>query len=67
MDLHNNQVGSTINHTTALGVPDRPAIQDDLNTKYSAGDLWIWEGGGTQQDSEGILIKSSGTKIYPVP
>lgn len=65
MDLYNNAVGSTIVHSTMLGAPDRPSIQADIFGRYAAGMLVIWEGGGSQENSEGILIKSDGSKIYP--
>jgi hypothetical protein len=64
MDLHNNAVGSTISHTTLLGLPDRTPIQNDITQQYTNGGLWIWAGGGAQENSEGILVKSNGTKIY---
>jgi hypothetical protein len=64
MDLHNNAIGVTINHTTILGVPDRAAIQNDIQQQYESGALWIWAGGGEQASSEGILIKSNGENIY---
>ncbi|MDP2816564.1 MAG: hypothetical protein Q8O19_07790, partial [Rectinemataceae bacterium] len=65
MDLHNNAVGVTINHTTLLGMPDRTPIQNDITKQYTNGGLWIWAGGGAQEKSEGILVKSDGSKIYP--
>jgi len=64
MDLHNNSVGVTINHTTILGTPDRTPIQNDVNQQYADGGLWIWAGGGAQENCEGILVKSNGAKIY---
>gem|GEM_PF-2613219 len=66
MDLKNNDVGQTVNHSTSWGNPDRPAIRTDLDGKYSAGVMWIWVGGGAQENSEGILVKSDGIKIYPI-
>jgi hypothetical protein len=64
MDLHNNSIGVTINHTTILGTPDRTPIKNDINQQYTNGGLWIWAGGGAQENSEGILVKSNGSKIY---
>ena len=64
MDLHNNSVGSGITHTTLLGTPDRTPIQNDITQQYTNGGLWIWRGGGAQENSEGILVKSNGSKIY---
>jgi len=64
MDLHNNLVGANISHTTLLGTPDKTAIQTDINQQYANGALWIWDGGGAQENSEGILVKSDRAKIY---
>ncbi|MDD2598156.1 MAG: hypothetical protein PHO37_02865 [Kiritimatiellae bacterium] len=64
MDLHNNSVGIAINHTTFLGTPDEAVIQNDISLQYSNGGLWIWDGGGSQENSEGILVQSNGLKIY---
>lgn len=64
MDLHNNLVGSGIGHTTLLGTPDRTPIQNDITQQYTNGGLWIWAGGGAQENSEGVLVKSNGSKIY---
>jgi hypothetical protein len=64
MDLHNNAVGSTINLSN-WGLSDLPAIRATILQKYENGDLRIWIGEGEQQDSEGVLIKSNGEKIFP--
>ena len=69
MDIKNNAVGTTVNHTVA-GHPDRPPIQQDLNTHYTGGDMYIWQippGAASHRegDSEGILLKSDRTRIYP--
>jgi hypothetical protein len=65
MDLHNNAVGRGCAHTTLLGLPDRSAIISDINTRYTNGELWIWDGPPRKEgDSEGILLKSNGAKIY---
>ncbi len=69
MDLHNNRVGEATNHQVN-GLPDKAAIQQDLKQKYANGEMYIWEippGAPTQAegDSEGILVKSNGQRIYP--
>ena len=64
MDLFNNFVGSTIHHSTSDGDPIDADILSDLNVKWANGDLWIWDGPGAESVSEGILLKSNGTKIY---
>ena len=64
MDLHNNSIGSGIIHTTLMGTPDTTPIRNDVIQQYTNGGLWIWAGGGAEGNSEGILVKSNGTKIY---
>ena len=68
MDLKNNAVGMAVNHQ-ANGLPDRAAIRTDLEQRYNAGEMYIWEipngaASRLQQDSEGIIIKSNGTRVY---
>jgi hypothetical protein len=67
MDLHNNAIGASINITTGWfpPVPDWDKIREEIMKRYTAGELWIWEGNGSQGESEGILIKSNGEKIFP--
>lgn len=67
MDLRNNIVGAYIEHTLIDGEPDRDTIRSDITAAYVVGNLYIWAGGGTQESSEGILVKSDGSKIFPVP
>jgi len=68
MDLKNNALGMTVNHQVN-GLPDRAAIRTELEQRYNAGDMYIWEvprgaASRLQQDSEGILIKSNGSRIH---
>lgn len=65
MDLRNNLIGSTTAHTTWSGVPDRPAILNDLRGQYSRGLMWIYDGNGSEAQSEGIITKSDRKKIFP--
>ena len=68
MDLHSNEIGRATVHTISDGLggygPDSSAILSDIASKYSAGDLYIWDGGGEEKYSEGILLKSNDKKIY---
>ncbi len=68
MDLKNNAVGMAVNHQVN-GLPDRAAIRTDLEQRYNAGEMYVWEipkgaASRLQQDSEGIIINSNGTRIY---
>jgi hypothetical protein len=68
MDLKNNAVGMSVNHQVN-GLPDRAAIRTELEQRYNAGEMYIWEiprgaPSRLQQDSEGILIKSNGSPIH---
>jgi len=68
MDLKNNAVGMTVNHQVN-GLPDRAAIRTELEQRYNAGEMYIWEiprgaPSRLQGDSEGILIKSNGSRIH---
>jgi len=47
-----------------LGAPKIGAILIDLDQKYKAGQMFIWDGGGEEKDSEGILVKSDGERIF---
>jgi hypothetical protein len=68
MDINNNRVGAAVNHQVD-GNPDRAPIKAALTLKYAAGEMFIWEiprgKGPLQENSEGILIKSDGTRIFP--
>ena len=68
MDLKNNAVGMGVNHQVN-GLPDRAAIQIELEQRYIAGEMYIWEvprgaASRLERDSEGILIKSNGSRIH---
>ena len=67
MDLWNNFTGSTvqISYLTIPPTPNQTAILQALEQKYSAGQLRIWDGGGSEDISEGIILNSNGTKILP--
>ena len=69
MDIKNNAIGRGVNHTSG-GHPDRTPIKTDLTAKYAAGEMYIWEippgaASRRESDSDGILIKSNRTRIYP--
>lgn len=64
MDLRNNGIGTTASHSI-VGVPDWNAILPDLENKYNAGQMWIYDGNTSQGASEGILSKSNREKIFP--
>jgi hypothetical protein len=68
MDLQNNEVGMATNHQVD-GLPDRTAIKADLTKKYASGEMYIWERPAGrdvgQEQSEGIIVKSNLTKVYP--
>lgn len=68
MDIKNNGIGAMVNHQNN-GLPDRAAIRTDLEQRYAAGEMFIWEiprgKGPLQGDSEGILINSNRTRIFP--
>lgn len=69
MDIQNNKVGRSVNINTG-GFPDKPAIQAALLAKYAAGEMYVWKippGASSPNEgaSEGILMKSDGTPIYP--
>jgi hypothetical protein len=68
MDLWNNFVGSTVNisHPTLPPTPNITQILQTLEQKYSAGELRIYDGSTSEGESEGIILKSNGTKIHPV-
>ncbi len=68
MDLYNNSVGITINRQVN-GLPDNGAIKQNLEQLYTAGEMYVWEvplkaDSESAEDSEGILIKSNGNRIY---
>ncbi|MBA4386774.1 MAG: hypothetical protein C0404_02265 [Verrucomicrobia bacterium] len=65
MDLYNNAIGSTVVHSGLAGMPDVDAIVADIEVKYKAGSLMIFDG-TVYKDCEGILIKSNGEKFYPL-
>ena len=68
MDLWNNFTGSTVD----IAVPSLPPtpntslILQALEQKYSAGELWIFDGNTSQGASEGIILKSDGSKIHSI-
>jgi uncharacterized membrane protein len=64
MDLRSNLLGSSTVHTQVTGGPDRDAILIDLLNQYDLGLMWIYDGEGSQDQSEGILWKSNQTKIF---
>ena len=64
MDLFNNAVGLGIVEMTVFGPPDTTDIQKQLNALFTGGALWIWDGAGAAADSDGILLKSNGQKIF---
>jgi len=69
MDIENNVIGASVNHQVD-GLPDRTTIVTELIQRYNAGEMVIWEvpvgaPSTNEGDSEGILIKSKGTRIYP--
>jgi hypothetical protein len=67
MDLRNNRVGSTVVHTTKDGIvraPDRNAILTELAKRYDDGEMYIYDGTTSEGQSEGVLIRSNGKKIY---
>lgn len=65
MDLRNNALGRGCAHTSLLGLPDESAIVSDINAKYGSGELWIWDGPPCSEgNSQGILVRSNGAKIY---
>jgi hypothetical protein len=69
MDLKNNDVGMSVNHQVN-GLPDKPAIQNELRQKYAAGEMFVWEipkgkVDAGQEQSEGIIIKSNRTRVFP--
>jgi hypothetical protein len=68
MDLWNNFVGSTVNisHPTLPPTPNITQILQTLEQKYSAGELRRYDGSTSEGESEGIILKSNGTKIHPV-
>jgi hypothetical protein len=68
MDLKNNAVGISVNRQVD-GLPDKAAIKQVLEQLYTAGEMYIWEippgaASASQGDSEGILIKSDGTRVH---
>lgn len=70
MDLHNNELGATINHNSSSGLPDREAIKFQVNEFYARGRMFIWEVPPGAPDlseasSEGILINSNLERIFP--
>ena len=69
MDVKNNDVGMSVNRQVN-GLPDKPAIQDELRQKYAAGEMFVWEipkgkVDAGQEQSEGIIIKSNRTRVFP--
>ena len=68
MDLRNNDVGMATNHQVS-GVPDYVAIKADLTQKYATGEMYIWERPAGrdvgQVQSEGIIVKSNLSRVYP--
>lgn len=68
MDLWNNLAGSAVDISIPAlpPTPNTPLILRTLEEKYSAGELWIFDGSNSQGASEGIILKSDGTKIHPV-
>ena len=52
------------------GQPNRRAIRAELERRYDAGEMYIWEvpdgaASPLQQASEGIVIKSNNQRIHP--
>jgi hypothetical protein len=68
MDLWNNFTGSTVDISvpTLPPTPNTNLILHALEQKYSAGELWIFDGNSSQGASEGIILKSDGLKIHPI-
>ena len=68
MDLYNNRVGQTIEIMRLDGAPAKRRIRERIIELYASGDFWIWRRGqnfvNSEQNSEGILIKSNRSKIY---
>jgi len=67
--LMNLTIGISVDITNLSGAPDTSAIKAELQKKYSNGEMYIWEipkgwKDAGQEQSEGILIKSDGTRIY---
>jgi hypothetical protein len=69
IDLKNNAVGCEVIYQSN-GQPNRRAIRAELERRYDAGEMYIWEvpdgaASPLQQASEGIVIKSNNQRIHP--
>jgi hypothetical protein len=64
LPLKNTQLSvSPIRRPRLSGFPDQAVIVDELEEKYTNGELWIWTELGNNV-FEGVVIRSDGTKIY---
>ena len=61
--LEEDEKGQTLGR---MPTPKSAEILAALENAYDSGGLRIYDGDTSQGDSEGIILKSDGTKIHPV-